>query len=168
VVEDLARQRAKELFGAERANVQPHSGTQANIAALMALAEPRDKVLAMSLDHGGHLSHGHPKNFSGVFYEFHHYGVEQGTERIDMNRVREQALARSARSLMLAGASAYSRTLDFPAFARDRRRGRREAAGRPGAHRRPRRGRRAPEPRAARRRGDDDDAQDAARPARRR
>src|SRR5262245_21004574 len=68
-VEELARERAKALFGCTHANVQPHSGTQANIAALMALLEPRDKILAMSLDHGGHLSHGHPKNFSGIFYE---------------------------------------------------------------------------------------------------
>jgi glycine hydroxymethyltransferase len=115
-VENLARERAKELFGCERANVQPHSGTQANMAALMALTEPGARVLAMSLDHGGHLSHGHPKNFSGVFYEFHGYGVERGTERIDMDRVRE--LARELRpAVLLAGASAYSRTIDFPAFA---------------------------------------------------
>lgn len=115
-VEDLARERAKALFGCTHANVQPHSGTQANIAALMALLQPRDRILAMSLDHGGHLSHGHPKNFSGIFYEIHSYGVEKESERIDMDRVRE--LARSTRpALLLAGASAYSRTLDFPAFA---------------------------------------------------
>ncbi|MFO1009965.1 MAG: serine hydroxymethyltransferase [Planctomycetota bacterium] len=116
VVEDLARERAKALFGCTHVNVQPHSGTQANIAALMALLEPRDKLLAMSLDHGGHLSHGHPKNFSGLFYEIHSYGVEKGTERIDMDRVREKALAVRPK-VLLAGASAYSRTLDFPAFA---------------------------------------------------
>ena len=116
VVENLARERAKALFGCTHANVQPHSGTQANIAALMALLEPRDRILAMSLDHGGHLSHGHPKNFSGVFYEIHSYGVERGSERIDMDRVREQALAVRPK-LLLAGASAYSRTLDFAAFA---------------------------------------------------
>jgi glycine hydroxymethyltransferase len=115
-VEDLARDRAKSLFGATHANVQPHSGTQANIGALMTLCAPRDKVLAMSLDHGGHLSHGHPKNFSGVFYEIHSYGVDKKTERIDMDQVRD--LARSVRpKLLLAGASAYSRTLDFAAFA---------------------------------------------------
>src|SRR5207344_2581080 len=78
-VENLARERAKALFGSAHANVQPHSGTQANIAALMALASPRDRVLSMSLDHGGHLSHGHPKNFTGLFYEVHAYGVEKGT-----------------------------------------------------------------------------------------
>jgi len=116
VVEDLARERAKQLFGATHANVQPHSGTQANIAVLMALLQPRDRILAMSLDHGGHLSHGHPKNFSGLFYEIHSYGVEKESERIDMQRVREQALEVRPK-LLLAGASAYSRTLDFPAFA---------------------------------------------------
>jgi glycine hydroxymethyltransferase len=116
VVEELARERAKQLFGASHSNVQPHSGTQANIAALMALLQPRDRILAMSLDHGGHLSHGHPKNFSGLFYEIHSYGVERESERVDMQRVREQALAVRPR-LILAGASAYSRTLDFPAFA---------------------------------------------------
>jgi glycine hydroxymethyltransferase len=115
-VEDLARARAKELFGATHANAQAHSGTQANIAALMALAEPRDRVLAMSLDHGGHLSHGHPKNFSGVFYEFQSYGVERDTERVDYDKVRDQARAFQPKVLM-AGASAYPRTLDFEAFA---------------------------------------------------
>ncbi len=114
--EELCRERARALFAAEEANVQPHSGTQANIAALMALLEPRDRILAMSLDHGGHLSHGHPKNFSGLFYEIHAYGVERGSERLDMDRVRERALEVRPR-LILAGASAYSRTLDFPVFA---------------------------------------------------
>jgi len=119
-VEDLARERARELFGAGdadvRANVQPHSGTQANIAALMTLLEPGQKVLAMSLDHGGHLSHGHPKNFSGVFYRFSSYGVERGSERLDMDRVRE--IAREVRpQVIMAGASAYSRIIDFAAFA---------------------------------------------------
>jgi len=115
-VEDLARSRACELFGAERANVQPHSGTQANMAALMALCDPGDRILAMSLDHGGHLSHGHPKNFSGVFYEFHHYGVDRENERVDMDQVRQLALEVRPR-VILAGASAYSRIIDFEAFA---------------------------------------------------
>src|SRR5688500_11946194 len=115
-VEELCLERAKSLFGAEAANAQPHSGTQANIAALMALLEPRDRILAMSLDHGGHLSHGHPKNFSGLFYEIHAYGVQKGSERIDMDEVREKARAVKPK-LLLAGASAYSRTLDFAAFA---------------------------------------------------
>jgi len=114
-VEDLARDRVCELFGAERANVQPHSGTQANMAALMALCQPGDKVLAMSLDHGGHLSHGHPKNFSGVFYDFHHYGVSKADEVIDMDEVRDRALELRP-AVILAGASAYSRTIDFAAF----------------------------------------------------
>jgi len=114
-VENLALERARTLFGAAAANVQPHSGTQANIAALMALASAGDKVLAMSLDHGGHLSHGHPKNFSGIFYAIHSYGVERESERIDMDKVRDQALALRPRILM-AGASAYSRAIDFEAF----------------------------------------------------
>jgi len=96
--------------------VQPHSGTQANIAVFLALLQPRDRILAMSLDHGGHLSHGHPKNFSGMLYEIHSYGVERESERIDMDRVRETAL-KVRPKLLLAGASAYSRTLDFAAFA---------------------------------------------------
>ncbi len=115
-VEELCRERARALFAAEEANVQPHSGTQANIAALMALLEPRDRILAMSLDHGGHLSHGHPKNFSGLFYEIHAYGVDRKTERIDLEAVRAKALEVRPK-LILAGASAYSRTLDFPGFA---------------------------------------------------
>ena len=115
-VEELARERARSLLGGDHANVQAHSGTQANIAALMALAAPGERVLAMSLDHGGHLSHGHPKNFSGIFYEFHSYGVERESERVDMDQVRD--LARSLRPrVLMAGASAYSRLLDFEAFA---------------------------------------------------
>jgi glycine hydroxymethyltransferase len=114
--EELALERARELFAAPHANVQAHSGTQANIAALMALAAPRDRVLAMSLDHGGHLSHGHPKNFSGIFYEIHSYGVDRGSERIDMQAVRDKALEVRPK-VILAGASAYSRVIDFPAFA---------------------------------------------------
>jgi len=115
VVEDLARDRAKELFGAERANVQPHSGTQANMAALMALCSPQDRVLGMSLDHGGHLSHGHPKNFSGVFYGFHSYGVQKEGERIDYEALRRQAKEVQP-AVLLAGASAYPRLLDFEIF----------------------------------------------------
>ncbi len=114
-VENLARMRARELFGAERSNVQAHSGTQANMGALMALCKPGERVLGMSLDHGGHLSHGHPKNFSGVFYDFHSYGVDRETERVDMDQVRQ--LAKECKpKVMLAGASAYSRPLDFEAF----------------------------------------------------
>ena len=115
VVEDLARNRARELFGAERANVQPHSGSQANMGAFMAVAKPGERFLAMSLDHGGHLSHGHPKNFSGAFYEFHSYGVNQETERIEMDNVAERAREVKPQ-VIVAGASAYSRTLDFEGF----------------------------------------------------
>ncbi|MEZ6004227.1 MAG: serine hydroxymethyltransferase [Planctomycetota bacterium] len=114
-VEDLARNRARELFGADRANVQPHSGTQANMGALMAMAKPGEKVLGMSLDHGGHLSHGHPKNFSGIFYEFHSYGVREDNQQLDMDQVREKALACRPK-VLLAGASAYSRIIDFATF----------------------------------------------------
>ena len=115
VVEDLARDRAKELFGAERANVQPHSGTQANMAALMALCSPQDRVLGMSLDHVGHLSLGHPKNFSVVFYDFHSYGVQKEGERIDYEALRRQAKEVQP-AVLLAGASAYPRLLDFEIF----------------------------------------------------
>lgn len=114
-VENLARDRAKQLFEARYANVQPHSGTQANLAAMMALAAPGDRVLALSLDHGGHLSHGHPRNFSGVFYEFHSYGVDRDSERIEMDEVAR--LAREVRpKVLIVGTSAYSRTLDFAGF----------------------------------------------------
>ena len=115
-VESLCRDRAKSVFGATHANVQPHSGSQANVGAFMALLEPGDRVLGMSLDHGGHLSHGHPKNFSGLFYDFHAYGVERESERLDLDRIRDQA--REVRpKLLLAGASAYPRTIDFPGMA---------------------------------------------------
>jgi glycine hydroxymethyltransferase len=116
VVERLARDRAKKLFGSERANVQPHSGSQANMAALMALLETGDSYLAMDLAHGGHLTHGHPMNFSGRLYAPIAYGVDRETEQIDMDAVA--ALAREHRpKLMIAGASAYPRVIDFEAFA---------------------------------------------------
>jgi glycine hydroxymethyltransferase len=115
-VERLTRDRAKALFGAERANVQPHSGSQANMAALMSLLEPGDSYLAMDLAHGGHLTHGHPLNFSGRLYTPIPYGVDRETQRIDMDAVA--ALAREHRpKLILAGASAYPRHIDFEAFA---------------------------------------------------
>jgi len=114
-VEDLARARAKSLFDAGYANVQPHSGTQATLGALMALAEPGADILAMSLDHGGHLSHGHPKNASGIYYRFHHYGVRRSDERVDMDEVRDLA-KRLRPKVLVAGGSAYPRTLDFAAF----------------------------------------------------
>ncbi len=115
VVENLAISRAKKIFGAEHANVQPHSGTQANMAAYFALLEPGDKILAMNLAHGGHLSHGAPVNFSGKFYNVVFYGVHKKTGRIDMDEVKEITL-REKPQLILTGASAYPREIDFAAF----------------------------------------------------
>lgn len=112
VVEDLARERAKKLFGAEHANVQPHSGAQANLGTYFALLQPGDKVLGMSLAHGGHLTHGSPVNMSGKYYNFVAYGVEPETEVIDYDHVREIAKAEKPK-LMVAGASAYPRAIDF-------------------------------------------------------
>ncbi|MCH2101042.1 MAG: serine hydroxymethyltransferase, partial [Planctomycetes bacterium] len=114
--ENLARERLCALFGADRANVQPSSGSQANQAVLLALAEPGDKILAMDLNHGGHLSHGHSKNLSGLIYEFHHYGVSQKDERIDYEAVSE--IAKQIRpKILMAGASAYPRLIDFERLA---------------------------------------------------
>jgi glycine hydroxymethyltransferase len=113
VAEELAIERACALFGAEHANVQPHSGSQANAAVYLALLDVGDTVLAMSLDHGGHLTHGKKVNFSGQLYDFVHYGVDRAREQIDYDQVRELALAHRPR-LVLAGASAYSRLIDFP------------------------------------------------------
>lgn len=115
IVEDLARDRAKALFGAEFANVQPHSGAQANAAVLHALADAGDKIMGLSLAHGGHLTHGMKLNFSGKLYEVVAYEVDPETHRIDMDRVREQALAERPK-VLIAGWSAYPRTLDFEAF----------------------------------------------------
>jgi len=113
--EQLAIDRAKKLFGAEHANVQPHAGSQANMEAYFALAELGDTILGFSLAHGGHLTHGHPINFSGKFYNFVSYGVDKKTERIDMEEVRSQAIKHKPK-IILAGASAYSRQIDFKAF----------------------------------------------------
>ena len=114
-IEALAIQRAKDLFGAEHANVQPHSGSTANQAIYWAALEPGDPVLAMSLAHGGHLTHGHAINFSGRGYTFFHYGVSKDTGRIDMDQVRSQALKHKPKIIVL-GASAYPRIIDFAAF----------------------------------------------------
>ncbi|MBC7294025.1 MAG: serine hydroxymethyltransferase [Thermoleophilia bacterium] len=114
-IEALAIERAKALYGAEHANVQPHSGSTANQAVYWAALEPGDHVLAMSLAHGGHLTHGHAVNFSGRGYTFFHYGVRVDTGRIDMDDVRAKALACRPR-LIVAGASAYPREIDFAAF----------------------------------------------------
>lgn len=113
--ETLAIDRAKQLFGAEHANVQPHAGSQANMEVYFALAELGDTILGFSLAHGGHLTHGHPVNFSGKFYNFVSYGVDKQTELIDMDEVRSQALKHKPK-IILAGASAYSRQIDFAAF----------------------------------------------------
>lgn len=113
--EQLAIDRAKKLFGAEHVNVQPHAGSQANMEAYFALAELGDTILGFSLAHGGHLTHGHPVNFSGKFYNFVSYGVDKETERIDMEEVRSQAIKHRPK-IILAGASAYSRQIDFKAF----------------------------------------------------
>lgn len=115
VIENLAIDRLKELFGAEYANVQPHSGSQANMAAYRALLEPGSKILGMDLNHGGHLTHGSKVNFSGQTYEFVSYGVEKDTEVIDYEKVREIARAEKPQ-LIVAGASAYPRALDFKKF----------------------------------------------------
>lgn len=112
VAEKLAIERATELFGAEHANVQPHSGAQANAAVYMALLEPGDTVLAMKLDHGGHLSHGFHLNSSGHYYNFTHYGLDPQTEQLDYGVIRRMALEERPK-LLLVGASAYPRHFDF-------------------------------------------------------
>lgn len=117
IVEDLAIARAKELFGAEHANVQAHSGSQANMAVYFAVCKPGDTVLGMDLSHGGHLTHGSPVNFSGKLYNIVSYGVEKETGRIDYDEVERIALECKP-TLIVAGASAYARTLDFEAFRR--------------------------------------------------
>lgn len=114
VVEDLARDRAKELFGCEYANVQPHSGAQANMAAMFAMVEPGDKVLGMNLNHGGHLTHGSPVNISGKYFEFAAYGVNEAGV-IDYEEVRRVAKEFQPK-LIIAGASAYARAIDFKKF----------------------------------------------------
>ena len=112
VVESLAIQRAKELFGADHANVQPHSGSQANTAVYFSVLHVGDRILTMDLAHGGHLTHGHKANFSGKLYEVHHYGVSKELETIDYDALERQA-AEVKPKMITAGASAYSRTIDF-------------------------------------------------------
>ena len=166
VAERAAIDRAKTLFGAEHANVQPHSGAQANMAVYLTLLKPGDKVLGMNLAHGGHLTHGHPLNFSGLLYTIVPYGVRQDDERIDYDELDRLADVERPK-MIIVGASAYSRIIDFARV--------RAAADRIGAkvftdmahiaglvaagvH---------PSPGAPFRRRVDDHAQDAARPARR-
>ncbi|MGM0438366.1 MAG: serine hydroxymethyltransferase [Bacillota bacterium] len=114
-VEDLARDRAKELYDAEHANVQPHSGSQANQAVYFSILDPGDKVLAMDLTHGGHLTHGHPVNMSGDYYDFVHYGVTKDREIIDYDQVEKLAKEYEPK-LIVAGASAYPRVINFHRF----------------------------------------------------
>src|SRR5436189_445749 len=116
-VEQLAIDRAKELFGAEHANVQSHSGTQANVSVYMSALQPGDTVLGMNLSHGGHLTHGHPLNFSGRMYKFIAYGVRQDTEQIDYDEI-DRLAAEHKPKMIVAGASAYSRIIDFPRIAK--------------------------------------------------
>ncbi|MBN2210607.1 MAG: serine hydroxymethyltransferase [Sedimentisphaerales bacterium] len=115
-VETLAIERCKQLFGCEHANVQPHSGSQANMAVYLSQLEPGDTVVAMSLDHGGHLSHGMKLNFSGKFYHFVHYGVRKDTETIDYDQIA-QLTAEHKPKLVVCGGSAYPREIDFPRIA---------------------------------------------------
>lgn len=115
VVEDLARDRAKEIFGGDHVNVQPHSGAQANMAVYFTILEHGDTVLGMNLSHGGHLTHGSPVNFSGVQYNFVEYGVSKENQQIDYNDVRQKAIEHKPK-LIVAGASAYPRAIDFAKF----------------------------------------------------
>ncbi|MHC0551738.1 serine hydroxymethyltransferase [Salinicoccus sp. CNSTN-B1] len=115
IVEDLARERAKELFGAEHANVQPHSGSQANMAVYMSVLKPGDTVLGMNLNHGGHLTHGSPVNFSGKLFNFEEYGVVKDGEVLDYDEVLEKAREHEPK-MIVAGASAYAQEIDFKKF----------------------------------------------------
>lgn len=115
VAENLARDRAKEIFGGDHVNVQPHSGAQANMAVYFSVLEPGDTVLGMNLSHGGHLTHGSPVNFSGKLFNFVEYGVDEETELIDYDAILEQAKEIKPK-MIVAGASAYSRTIDFAKF----------------------------------------------------
>jgi len=115
IAEDLARDRAKELFGAEYANVQPHSGSQANMAVYFTLVQPGDKVMGMDLSHGGHLTHGSPVNFSGQLYNFTQYGINPETELLDYDLI-EQVAVNEKPKMITVGASAYSRNIDYKKF----------------------------------------------------
>ena len=164
VAESLAIARAKELFGAEHANVQPHSGAQANMAVYFTLLKPGDTVLGMNLAHGGHLTHGHPLNFSGKLYTIVPYGVRQDDERIDYEELERLAHEHKPK-MIIVGASAYPRVFDFERIGRVGREinspvvtDMAHIAG-PGRREGP------PEPGAAQRFRDDDDAQDVARTA---
>ncbi|MEH2265953.1 serine hydroxymethyltransferase [Nostoc sp.] len=114
-IEQLAIDRAKQIFGAAHANVQPHSGAQANFAVFLSLLQPGDKIMGMDLSHGGHLTHGSPVNFSGKWFQVSHYGVSQQTEQLDYDRIRELALKERPK-LLICGYSAYPRIIDFEKF----------------------------------------------------
>ena len=116
-VEALAIERAKKIFGAEHANVQPHSGSQANMAVYFSMLQPGDSVMGMELSHGGHLTHGSPVSFSGRMYDIFHYGVDRETEMIDLDEVRKLALARKPK-MIIVGASSYPRIVDFEGFSK--------------------------------------------------
>ena len=143
VVEEIARKRACELFGAEHANVQPHSGAQANMAVYFALLQPGDTVMGMNLSEGGHLTHGSPVNLSGKYYRFVSYGVDEVTHRIDYDKVYEMAMQEKPK-IIVCGASAYPPHHRLQALPRNRRRLRRCSDGRHGPHRRTGRRRRIP------------------------
>ena len=166
VIESLAITRAKALFGAEHANVQPHSGAQANMTVLLAMLTPGDTILGMNLAHGGHLTHGHPLNFSGKYFDIVPYGVRQDDERIDYDEVARLAAERKPKLDHRRRQRLSPRDRLRPA-AGHRRRRRRPADGRHGAHRRPGRDRAASQSGAARRLRHHHHAQDAARTARR-
>ena len=117
VAENIARDRAKALFGCDHVNVQPHSGSQANMAVYLSVLQPGDTILAMNLSHGGHLTHGSPVNFSGRLYNFVPYGVDRETGRIDMDEVERQAMEHKPK-MIVCGASAYPREIDAEAFQR--------------------------------------------------
>ena len=114
-IEEIAIERAKQLFGAAHANVQPHAGAQANLAVFLTLLQPGDTIMGMDLSHGGHLTHGCPVNISGKWFKAHHYGVSQETEAIDYNQVLKQALEHKPK-LLICGYSAYSQIIDFEKF----------------------------------------------------
>lgn len=115
IAEELARERALKLFGADHANVQPHAGSQANMAAYFSVLEPGDTILGMNLSHGGHLTHGHPVNFSGMMYKVYSYTVERETEQLDYDHIEEVA-RESNPKMIICGASAYPRIIDFKRF----------------------------------------------------
>ena len=156
-LERIACERAEALFGVDHANVQPYSGSPANLAVYLAFLQPGDTVMGMSLPMGGHLTHGWPVSATGKWFHAVQYGVRRDTGRIDLDEVRDLAL-RERPKIIFAGGTAVPRTIDFPGFGRDRGHG---------AHRRPDRGRGAPVAGRPRARDHLDDAQDAARPARR-